>query len=339
MPWRRSPSGARACHQPARRRFLIAMSGALLAPAAAFAEVGAQARRIGILSSTPIDHPESAFREFYRALGEQGFAEPGSLDVVRRHSGGADRRFAELAAELAGLKLHAIVAIGSAAAVAAKKATATIPIVMVDVSSPERLGLIATLARPGGNVTGLTNMLGDIGPKYLELIKQALPDRTRVATLWNPDNPASAASVRGSPQVYKAVGLEIIAIPVRAASELPTAFQRAARERAQVVSVHAALSPHKRRILALAVRHGLPVVSPYADWARSGALLSFGPDHREAARLAAGYVARILKGANPAEMPVQQPTKFVLLVNLKTAKTLNIEIPDAITVRADEVIE
>src|SRR6185436_14216907 len=121
----------------------------------------------------------------------------------------ADRRFGDLAAELAGMKLEAIVAIGSAAAVAAKKATATIPIVMVDVSSPERLGLIATLARPGGNVTGLTNMLGDVGPKYLELIKQALPDRTRIATLWNPDNPASAATARRAPEAYKAVGLEL----------------------------------------------------------------------------------------------------------------------------------
>jgi putative ABC transport system substrate-binding protein len=193
--------------------------------------------------------------------------------------------------------------------------------------------------RPGGNVTGISNMLSEIGGKISELTREALPGRPRVAIFWSPDNPASAASIKNAPRVQKALGQEPIPIAIRSGAELDAAFERLAKERAQVISAHGAMWPHRHRILALAARHRLPVIGTSRDWARLGAILSYGPDTRDMPRLVAAYVAKILNGASPAEMPVQQPTKFELVVNLKTAKRLNLVIPETVLVRADEVIE
>ena len=249
-----------------RRRFLAATAAITAVPRVVIAQQPGKVYRIGVLASAPPINPRSgALPELYRSLGEHGFSLGRNLLVEARFSEGRDDRFPAFAAEIAAMKVDAIVAVGSAATLAAKRATETIPIVMSDVSSPEQLGLVATLARPGGNVTGISNMLSEIGGKISELTREALPGRPRIAIFWNPDNPASAASIKTAPRALTSLGQEPIAIAIRSGAELDAAFERLAKEHAQVISAHGAMWPHRHRILALAARYRLPVIGTSRD--------------------------------------------------------------------------
>jgi putative ABC transport system substrate-binding protein len=239
------------------------------------------------------------------------------------------------------MKVDLIVVIDSVAARAAKQATNTIPIVMVAVANPEQQGLVASLARPGGNVTGMSNnMVGDLGSKLLQILKDALPQRSRVAILWNPDNPASERGLKETDvPTAKALGMEPIAVGVRSAADLERAFETVIRERADVLYPHLALWAHRARIQEFAVQHRRPTVVLAREWSQLGVLISYGPDFRDLFQRSAMYVAKILRGAKPADLPVEQPTKFELVINLKTAKALGLTIPQSILARADEIIQ
>lgn len=233
------------------------------------------------------------------------------------------------------MKPDVIVTVGSAATLAARRLTSTIPIVMAAVPNPERLGLVDSLARPGGNVTGLSTMLADVSGKLFEMSREIMPGRSRVGIFWNASNPGSAAQrKRGPPR-----GFVTIAYEVRGYANVEPTFAHLIAERAEILLPHPVVWSYRDFILDLAARHRLPVIFMFGEWAEAGALFSYGPDPHDNFRQVALYVVKILKGANPAELPVQQATKFELVINLKTATALGITIPSALLVRADAVIE
>jgi putative ABC transport system substrate-binding protein len=277
---------------------------------------------------------------FVDTLRAHGFAEGRNLVVERRYSEGREERNDEAAAEFVQMKVDVIVAVYAGAARAAKRATQTIPIVIAGGGNPERMGLVASLARPGGNVTGVSNVAIDYSAKVLQIINEGLPGRTRIATFWNPDNPASAVAFRDTQlPAAKALGMSLIGVEIRSATDLDRAFDTVLRERAEVVHAHLPMSPHRVRIQEFADKHALPVVAGGAQWVPSGALLGYGPDWRELYGRAAIYVVKILNGAKPADLPVEQPAKFELVINLKTAKALGLTIPPSLLARADHIIE
>ncbi len=326
-----------------RRRDLLALVGAAAAvwPLAVRAQQPGRTYRLGYLGIAPRDDPDARpiYDAIFHTLRDHGFVEGRNLVVEFRASGGWEERFAGFAAELAAMKVDAIATVGSAATLAAMRATQTIPIVFVAVPNPERLGVVTSLARPGGNATGFSSVLADTGPKMLEIMKEAIPARRRVAYMANPNNPGSAALLLNWPTQAESLGFVPLSAVIRSAAELEPAFERLMEERAEVLYPAPVFWALREPILAFAAKHRLPVVFSFREWVRHGALLSYGPDLRDNYRQVAGYVAKILNGANPAELPVQQPTKLELVINMKTAKALGITIPPSVLLRADEVIE
>jgi putative ABC transport system substrate-binding protein len=273
-------------------------------------------------------------------LREHGFVEGQNVTIERRHSYGQEGQHSTFAAELVGMNVDVIVAVTAGAAAAAKRATSSIPIVTVDGSDPEQQGLVASLARPGGNVTGLSNALAEAARKFLQVTKEALPSLSRIAILWNPDNPGSAYLFReiNLPSARE-FGLTVISVEVRSPGDLEQAFGRVLRENAEIVYAHAGLFAHQHFILAFAAAHRLPVIVQLRHWAAAGALMTFSPDLRDQFRRVGDYVVKILRGTRPADLPVERPTKFDLVLNLKTARSLGLEIPLSVQTAADEVIE
>jgi putative ABC transport system substrate-binding protein len=313
----------------------------LAAPLAAEAQPAGKVFRIGWLGFALPTSPEVRALEdaFVEALRAHGFMEGQNVVIERRYEEGRAERAAASATELVQMKVDVIVVVSSLAARAAKQATSTIPIVMVAVSHPVPQGLVASLARPGGNVTGMAMVAAEQTGKFLQILKEALPQRSRVAILWNPDNPASERGLRETDvPTAKALRMEPIALGVQSADDLERAFETVIRERADVLYPHAALWPHRARIQDFAVKQRLPTV--VRDWQFSPlALMSYGPDVRDMFQRSAMYVAKILRGAKPADLPVEQPTKFELVINMKTAKALGLTIPQSLLLRADQVIE
>jgi putative ABC transport system substrate-binding protein len=230
---------------------------------------------------------------------------------------------------------------GSSAAVrAAKDATSTIPIVMLGVANPERQGLVASLARLGGNVTGMSNQLHEVSGKSYQLVKEALPQLSKLAIMWNPDNPASVIRFKeGDVPAAAALKIALISLEVRGVEDLDRAFATIALERPEALWVHLTALPYRTRILEFAWKVRLPTGASAAIWPQSGGLLSYGPDRADLTRRAATHVAKILRGTKPAELPVEQATKFEFVINLKTAKALGLTIPPSVLGRADHVIE
>ncbi len=253
----------------------------------------------------------------------------------------AGQQAGALADELVQLKVDIILTVNTPPTQAAKNATATIPIVMTRVADPIKSGLVPSLARPGGNLTGVSSSSVDSAPKQIQLLKEILPGTSRVAILWNGDNPASSLGVGGLEQAAAQVGLRALRLPVRAPSDFLGAFQAAAQGRAEaaVVFEDVWLTKHRVEILNLAAKHLLPVISLYKDFVEAGGLLAYGASLPAVYRRAAYYVDRILKGTKPRDLPVEQPTKFELVINLKTAKALGLTIPQSVLLRADEVIQ
>jgi putative ABC transport system substrate-binding protein len=323
----------------ATRRLVLAAAGTLLLPRAAGAQI-AKRRRIAVLTSGSRASAEpnlGAFREGLRALG-YGDAD---IEIEIRYADGHLEHLPDLAAELVHLAPEVVVAVAPPAVQAAKQATSTIPIVMATVGDPVAIGFVASLAHPGGNVTGLSGVAPEMVGKWLGLLKTAIPDAERIAILLNPGNPSHAPMLQAAQQAAQTLRTELLSVEARTPDDIAGAFAIMIRERADalIVSGDGVFFSEKSRVAELAASHKLPAIYQLRDYVAIGGLLSYGPDLKDSWRRAATYVDKILKGAKPADLPVEQPTKFELVVNLKTAQALGLTIPPAILAGADEVIE
>jgi putative ABC transport system substrate-binding protein len=321
-----------------RRAFIAGTLGLLAAPLAAEAQPTTKIPRIGILRAGPFPDPlVDAFRQGLRDLG---YIEGQNLHLEYRSAEGRDERLPGLATELVRLPVDVIVASGSEALLA-KRATTSIPIVMPIAADPVGTGLVASLARPGGNVTGFAFQSEELPGKWVELLKEAFPRLARAAVLWHPPT-TLGGQLRVSEVAARSLGVRLQTLKVQRSDDLPVAFADARKERAEVLIALASpfFFAHRTRLVELAARHRLPTMYFQREFVvGSGGLMSYGPNLRDLFRRAAGYVDKILKGAKPADLPVEQPTKFELVVNLKTAKALGLTIPPSVLARADEVIQ
>ena len=310
-------------------------------PLATAAEPAPGSHRVGYL------HPGSAalapirlepLRQGLRALG---YVEGRNLVLETRWGEGNFDRLAVLAAELVALKVEVIVTGGAAAAQAARNATASIPIVMVDPGDPVRTKLVASLRQPGGNVTGLSSATPDLAAKQLQMLKEAVPKVTRVGFLWSANAPAGALALAETEKAAAVLNVRLQPMEVRQANDLDEAVAAIARGQGNALIVFAdpLTFTHRQHIMDMAAQRGLVAVSGAREFADAGGLMSYGPSFPEMFRHAATYVDKILKGAKPADLPVEQPTTFELVINMKTAKALGIKIPQSILLRADKVIE
>ncbi len=279
-------------------------------------------------------------QEFRQALLEAGYSEGRNVVIEWRPASGNFDRLPELAAELVQRKVDVIVVDSTLATRALSGATPTIPIVMAFVSDPVGSGLVPSLVHPGGNVTGLSMMTTELSVKRLQLLKEALPQITRVAVLWNPDTPSHWKVVQLLKAVAPSLSIEIKFVAARTPEELSSAFSAIRRAHAQALDVveDPMFSTHRTTIFKLASEARLPAIYWAGEFA-AGGLMSYGADSGDFLRQAVGYVNKILKGANPGDLPIEQPTKFHLVVNLKTARALGVTIPESILLRADEVIQ
>ena len=283
---------------------------------------------------------EEAFR---RGLRELGYIEGENLVIEWRFTGAHPERYSEVATELVRLKVDCIVTAGLGASRAAKQSTSTIPIVMANVSDdPVRNKLIDSLARPGGNITGFTDIAHDLAGKRLELVKETLPKASRVAVLWYSPSPVAAKQFQETETASRPLGVRVQSLKVRSPEDLDHAFQMATKQRAEAliaVSFGGLLNNNRQRVVNLATKHRLPAMYTISQFVETGGLMSYAPDGPDRLRRVAGYVDKILKGTKPADLPVQQPTKFELVINLKTAKQIGLTIPPNVLARADRVIK
>ncbi|MGB7011477.1 MAG: ABC transporter substrate-binding protein [Pseudolabrys sp.] len=323
-----------------RRAFITLLGGSAVAwPLIARAQQAAKLRRIGILS--PELPPPGFLEAFRQGLRELGYVEGQNIAFEIRSAEGYGQRLAALANHLVELKVDVIVAVNTQSVQAAKKASTTIPIVMTRIADPVKSGLVRSLSKPGGNITGLSFMVDELSGKRLALLKEAFPSVSRVAVLWHEANPGADIAVGAIKAASRELGLQLLLLPVHGPADLVGAFQAAARGRVEALIVidDVVTTQHRVEILNLAATHSLAVVSQYRAFAEAGALLAYGPDTSTMYRRAAYYVDRILKGADAGDLPVEQATKFNLAINLKTAKALGVTIPPSLLARADEVIE
>ena len=326
-----------------RRKLLIAAAaGPALAWAGAVrAQAPAKVPRIGLLS--PFSPSDTALwhQAFRLGLRDLGWVEGKNIGIEYRYAEGRSDRLPELAADLVRLKVDVIVASVLPDAVAAQKATRAIPIVMASVSDPVAVGLVESLAHPGGNVTGLSQIASDLAGKRLELLKEIVPKLSRVAVLWNPQNPASTISWKEIQLPARQLGVQLDSLEVRSPDDFDKVFEAATRARAGALFIIAdpVIVTNLKRIAGLAAKRRLPSIFQFSEFADSGGLVSYGPDRADLYRRAATFVNKILKGAKPGDLPVEQPTKFELVVNLKTARAIRITIPQSVLFRADRAIE
>jgi len=326
-----------------RRRFLGTLSaGLLVAPLAAGAQQAGKVYRIGYLTSGSPTNDPRLIEAFRQGLRELGWVEGQNIATEHRFAEGRFERLPDLAAELARPQVDIIVAVTTHAAAAAKNATGTIPIVGIALADPVGQGLIASLARPGGNVTGLSYSVDlKLFGKQLELLKEIVPNVRRVAILSNPANPFHAFAIRDVKGAARLLGMQLQLLEARSPAEFDGAFAAMAKERvaALVVVPDSMFQLHRAQLGDLAARSRLPAAYGVREYAEAGGLMSYGPSLPDLWRRAATFVGKILKGAKPADLPVEQPTKFELVINLKTAKALGLTIPRSLLLRADEVIE
>ena len=318
-----------------RRTFLGTLAGGLLAPplAAETQQVGKMFRIGGLGSGTP--------EVLRQALREVGYVEGLNLAIEWRGADGKPERFGDLAGELVRLKVDVIVATNPAATFAAKRATASIPIVMVNTPDPVQLGLVVSLGRPGGNVTGTTTLSADLSVKHLELLKEAVPRAVRIAVLCNPSNPWHPLALKGAEAAARSLAVHLQVLEARGPGGLDNAFATMTRDRAEAVLVLADPMTffHRKRLADLAAKRRLPAMYGLREHVEAGGLMSYWAQQAELYQRVGSYVDRILKGAKPGDLPIEQPTKFELVINLKTAKALGLTIPPSLVQRADAVIE
>ena len=327
-----------------RREFIMLLGGAAAAwPLAARAQQREKMRRIGVLMPFAADDPEAMARigAFLQGLGELGWTVGRNLRIDYRWDTGEAVRTRNSAAELLALAPDVILATGTPSLVAVQQITRTVPIVFVNVADPVGAGFVASLASPGGNTTGFALFEYGLSAKWLELLKEIAPRVTRAAVLRDPTNAAGIGQWGAIQSVAPSLAVELSPIDVRDAREIEhavTAFARSSNS-GLIVPGGAAINFHRELIITLAARHRLPAVYPFRFFVTSGGLISYGPDSIDSYRRAAGYIDRILKGEKPADLPVQAPTKYELVINLKAAKALGLTVPPTLLARADEVIE
>jgi putative ABC transport system substrate-binding protein len=331
-----------------RRREIISLiaGGAVAWPLIVRAQQAGKIRIIGLLSPTSDEASASSDQAILRAvlpsaLQELGWIEGKNLVIERRYAENRLERLPELAAELIKLNVDVIVGVGTLAPLAAKRATTTIPIVMGAAGDPVGTGLVASLAHPGGNVTGMSLMAPDLGGKRLELLKELLPRLASVAVLWNAANPYPALVFKEVQAAGSTLGIEVQSLEARQPDDFDGAFESVRRQRPDaLMTVEDPLTfNYRKRIADFAVGQLLPTLHGVRDFVVAGGLISYGANVADLYRRAAGYVDLILRGAKPADLPVQQPTEFELVINLKTAKTIGLDVPPSLLARADEVIE
>jgi ABC-type uncharacterized transport system substrate-binding protein len=332
-----------------RRTFVRLLgAGAIAIPRSAFTQPASKIRKIGILNVLPREAPLP--QSVLRALQDLGYVD--GKNIVVEYRSGAYDDFPALATDLVSLRVDVIYAVLEQAALAASKATTTIPIVFAVVGDPVRLGLVASLAHPGGNLTGITAFGSDLGGKRLELLKELIPRLSRIGVLWIPAPPAKMAdrpqmdrsaqvALERTEEAGRALGVQVQSFPVRSPTDITHALEAATRERigALIVEEDSLTYSERNRIIEYAAAHQLATIYGYRDYVVSGGLISYGAKLPELIHRALGYIDKILKGAKPGDLPVEQPTKFELVINLKTAKALGLTIPQSLLLRADEVIQ
>jgi putative ABC transport system substrate-binding protein len=313
-----------------------------LAPLAAETQQAGKVPRIGLITGLSESTARSRVEAFGQALRELGFIEGRTVAVEYYYLNGDWKRVSTVLVELIRLDVNVIVAHGSPPAVAAKRATSVVPIVMFEVGDPIGMGLVPSLAKPGGNVTGVAQVVAhEIYGKQLQMLVDLIPRLSRVALLWNPTNLAQPAVVKQTEAAAKTLGITLQSLTAQGPDDFEKAVLSAIRGRsgALIVSRDAIFANHVGRLVELTAVHRLPAIYGYGSFAEAGGLIGYGPDPVEISGRAAALVARILNGAKPSDLPVEQPTKFELVINLKTAKALGITIPQSILVRADELIQ
>jgi putative ABC transport system substrate-binding protein len=323
-----------------RRNFITLLGGAVAWPVVTGAQQTGKVYRVGFLWDNPAVWPH-ALEAFHRGLRDLGWTEGQNIAVEYRWAEGRFDRLPALAEELVGLKVDVIVAPTSIYAGAAKRATSTIPIVFASHADPIGSGHVANLARPGGNITGLTVMLSETTAKSLELLREVVPGLSRVAVIWDPATPSHRPGLNAVEAMGGALGFRLQAIAVPSVIEFDSAFSAMVQDRAEGVVVLSTplFMGGATRLAELAIKHRLPTMFGPREHVEAGGLMSYGPDRADLYRRAASYVDKILRGAKPADLPVQQPTKFEFVINLKTAKTLGIDVPPTLLARTTEVIE
>lgn len=324
-----------------RRTFLCGLTlGTLGLALAAQAQQAGKVYRVGFLWDGPAVFPD-AIEAFRRGLRDLGYVEGRTIAIEHRWADGKPERMRELAQELVRLKVDVIVAPSSIYTGAAKQATSTIPIIFMSHADPLGSGHVASLARPGGNITGLSLMMTETNVKGLELLKEAVPGLSRVAVIFDPATPSHGPGLKAVEIAGLALGLRIQSVPVRSATQYESAFSSIVSERAGAVLVLSTplFIAGAKPLAALAMTHKLPSLFGPRHHVEAGGFMSYSPDRADLWRRGASYVDKILKGANPADLPVQQPTKFELVINLKTAKALGLTIPESFLLRADAVID
>ncbi|MGH2362290.1 MAG: ABC transporter substrate-binding protein, partial [bacterium] len=323
-----------------RRAFITGALAVAAAPLAAGAQQAGKVYRVGFLWDSPAAFLD-AIEAFRRGLRDLGWVEGQNIAIEYRWAEGKPERMREFAEELVRLKVDVIIAPSSIYTGAAKRATSTIPIVFMSHADPIGSGHVTSLARPGGNITGLSLMMTETNVKGLELLKEAVPRLSRVAVVWDPATPSHGPGLKAVEVAGPALGLRIQPVAVRSATEFDGAFSAISRERADAVLVLSTpiFIAGAKRLAELAITHKLPSMFGPRHHVEAGGLMSYSPDRADLWRRGAIYVDKILKGAKPADLPVQQPTRFEFVINLKTARAIGLTIPQSVLVRADEVIQ
>ena len=322
-----------------RRKFLATLGGAAAWPLAARAQQPAKVPTIGFLGASTLSSASKSVTAFVQRLRELGWIEGRTVTIEYRWGEGRNERFAEIAAEFVRLKVDVIVTSGVAALVV-KQATSVIPIVLAVAADPLGTGLVASLARPGGNVTGLSTQFADTGSKRLEILREAAPGLRRLAIIGNVGYPASVLEMSEVQAAARTFGLEVATLEIRRAEDIAPAFE-ALKDRVEALYIcgDALTAANRNRIYTFALSARLPTIIGSREQVEGGGFISYGPNFVDLYRRSADYVDKILRGAKPADIPVEQPTKFDLVINLVTARALGITVPPALLARADEVIE
>ena len=313
----------------------------LLTPLATEAQQSGRLPRVGYLGTSSASLEPELVKAFREGLRERGYVEGKDILIEYRWAEGNYQRFPDLVADLVKLKVDLILTAGTPGALAAKRATQTIPIVMAVTGDAVATGLVSSLARPGGNLTGLTTMVPDLEGKRLEILREVLPKLVAVVVLLNTSNPLTAIQWEQTKTSAKALGIQLQPIELQRPEDFKDAFARVARQRPDAITMVADRFQlaHRMQIVDFVAKTRLPAMYPYREFVAAGGLMSYGPSYADLFRRSATYVDKILRGAKPRDLPIEQPTKFEFLVNLKTAKILGVPIPPSLLLRADHVFE
>ena len=324
-----------------RREFITLLSGIVAALATARAQQPAKIPRIGFLGNSTATMEANLIGPLRDGLRELGYEEGRNVIIEFRWADGKYDQFPALVAELLAAKVDVIITAGTPATLAIKKATSTVPLVFIAVGDPVGTGVVPNLGRPGGNITGLSSIAPDLEGKRLELLREVVPKLSHVAFFLNPANAFHTASMRQARVAAQSLGIKLQPMEVNKSEQLDGAFASIVKEKPDALLILAdrIFLHNRKRMMEFAIQQRLPSVNAYRELVEAGGLISYGPSYEDMHRRAAVYVDKILKGTKPADLPIEQPTKFTLLINLKTAKTLGLTVPPTLVARADELIE